>query len=42
MGVSHPYKAANPDMLLKRTLVTLVLLPIGIAVIALGAGFIMA
>ena len=35
-GVYHPYRAANPDMFLKRTAVTLVLLPVGLAVIAWG------
>jgi phosphatidate cytidylyltransferase len=36
MGVFRPYQAAKPDMFLKRTAVTLVLLPVGLAVIAWG------
>jgi len=36
MGVCRPYRAANPDMFLKRAAVTLILLPIGLAVIAWG------
>jgi phosphatidate cytidylyltransferase len=35
-GVCRPYKATNPDMFLKRALVTLILLPVGLAVIAWG------
>ncbi len=36
MGALSPHWATNPDMFLKRTIVTLILLPIGLAVIAWG------